>query len=210
MSTPSSEPTSFTRRCSATTAFPLIPLTLSQTSSKAPERHLHAQSVWLQRWRPDHQEQTFRVFFRRIHTRAQRCRRDRRRPRPGVYQLAAGKRPELFFDVRNGRVTQLQFVTTAGQLVAAGLFRTKTFPLINGVTPVPPSTPVFDTVNFSAPFDAGGGVPQNTYNLLAVLTYNSSSRTQMFFRFARYSENDFQGAVTYSPYPQYNTGDTVT
>jgi hypothetical protein len=99
--------------------------------------------------------------------------------------------------------------TTAGQLVSAGLFSTNTFPLINGVTPVPLSTPVFDTVNFSAPFDAGGGVPQNTYNLVGRLDFNASSRTQMFFRFARYSENDFQGAVSYSPYPQYNTGDTA-
>jgi hypothetical protein len=30
----------------------------------------------------------------------------------------------------------------------------------------------------------------------------------MFFRFARYSEDDFNGAAGYSPYPQYDVGDT--
>jgi len=96
--------------------------------------------------------------------------------------------------------------TTAGQLVAAGLFNGGPFPLVNGVTPVPASTPVFDTVNFSAPFDAGGGVPQNTYNLVGRVDFNMTDKTQMFFRFARYSEDDFNGAVSYSPYPQYDTG----
>jgi hypothetical protein len=101
---------------------------------------------------------------------------------------------------------------TAGQLVNAGTFGTNAagannpFPLINGTGVVPNSTPVFDTVNFSAPFDAGGGVPQNTYNLVGRVDFNASSKNQMFFRFARYSENDFLGADGYTPYPQYNVG----
>ena len=47
---------------------------------------------------------------------------------------------------------------TAGQLAAAhnGI----TLGLINGTKPIPASTPVFDIVNFTAPFDAGGDVPQ--------------------------------------------------
>ena len=69
------------------------------------------------------------------------------------------------------------------------------------------STPVFDTVTFRAPFDAGGGVPENTYNLVGRLDYNLSNKTQMFFRYGRYRETDFPGANTYSPYSQYNTGD---
>jgi hypothetical protein len=102
-------------------------------------------------------------------------------------------------------------VTTAGQLVAAGTFGTTAgvnnpFPLLNGTGVIPASTPVLDTVNFSAPFDAGGGVPQNTYSLLGRLDYNMNSKTQMFFRLARYREDDFLGAVTYSPYPAYDTG----
>ena len=49
-------------------------------------------------------------------------------------------------------------VTTAAQLAAAGL----TVGPINGITAVPGSQPVFDTINFAAPFDAGGDLPQNT------------------------------------------------
>jgi hypothetical protein len=105
-------------------------------------------------------------------------------------------------------------VTTAGELVTAGTFGStggvnNAFPLINGLTAVPDSTPVFDTVNFKAPFDAGGGLPQNTYNLLGRVDYNLSSATQIFFRFGRYSENDFDGSVFYSAYPQYNVGQTL-
>ena len=96
---------------------------------------------------------------------------------------------------------------TAGQLAGTAA-APNGFPLINGVTPVPAATPVFDTVRFAAPFDAGGGVPQNTYNLVGRLDFNANSNTQMFFRFARYSEDDFQGATSYSPYPQYDTGTT--
>jgi len=87
-------------------------------------------------------------------------------------------------------------------------------PLLNGiagtggVSTIPGTTPVFDTINFSAPFDAGGGVPQNTYNLVGRLDYNLSAKTQMFFRFAQYSENDFAGSDGYSPYPQYDVGGT--
>jgi len=99
-------------------------------------------------------------------------------------------------------------VTTAGELAAnAATFPGGTFPLINGITPVSASQPVFDTVDFPAPFDAGGGTPQNTYDLLGRIDYNITDKTTMFFRYARYSENDFEGATFYSPYPQYNVGD---
>jgi hypothetical protein len=94
---------------------------------------------------------------------------------------------------------------TVGQVEAKGGFNNIT-PLVNGTTAIPASTPMFDTVNFTAPFNSGGGVPQNTYDIVGRLDYNLDSKTQMFFRFARYSENDFPGSDGYSPYPQYNVG----
>jgi hypothetical protein len=105
-------------------------------------------------------------------------------------------------------------VVTAGQLAANPLVNTAfpapgVFPLINGITPVASTQPVFDVVNFPAPFDAGGGVPQNSYDLLGRVDYNLSDKTQMFVRYARYSENDFPGSVFYSPYPQYNVGGVI-
>jgi len=105
-------------------------------------------------------------------------------------------------------------VITAGQLAANSTVNTAfptvdgvpVFPSVNGTAPISASQPVFDVVNFTAPFDAGGGTPQNEYNLLGRIDYNITDKTTMFFRYARYSENDFDGASFYSPYPQYNVG----
>jgi len=77
---------------------------------------------------------------------------------------------------------------------------------IDGTTPISPSQPIFDIVNFKAPFNAGGGVPQNTNDLVGRLDYNMTNQTQMFFRIARYSEAEFPGSVNYSAYPQYDVG----
>jgi hypothetical protein len=46
------------------------------------------------------------------------------------------------------------------------------FPLVNGTTALPASQPVFDTVNFQAPFDAGGGTPVNQYALVGRVDFN--------------------------------------
>ena len=93
-------------------------------------------------------------------------------------------------------------VTTAGQLDAAG------YPInaVNGTTVVPTATPVFDAVNFTAPFDAGGDAPQNTYRLVGRIDYNPSDKTQMFFRAGRENVNQLNGSYFYSAYPQYDVG----
>jgi hypothetical protein len=96
-------------------------------------------------------------------------------------------------------------VTTAGQLLANGL----TVGPVNGTTPVPSGTPVFDVVNFKVPFDAGGDVPQNTYSLVGRIDFNLSDKTTMYGRVARQNLDEFQGSDTYSAYPQYDTGTTV-
>ncbi|HEX4076873.1 MAG TPA: carboxypeptidase regulatory-like domain-containing protein [Candidatus Acidoferrales bacterium] len=93
---------------------------------------------------------------------------------------------------------------TAGELAANGLIINP----INGTTPVLASQPIFDTVTFNAPFDAGGDVPQNTYRLLGRVDFNLSDKTTMFFRAGRENLDEFQGSDTYSPYPQYDTGAT--
>jgi hypothetical protein len=112
--------------------------------------------------------------------------------------------------------------TTVGAFQAAGGFgqtcntatppvcTNNAIPLLNGLTTsagiVPATTAMFDTVHFNAPFNSGGGVPQNANDLLGRLDYNMNAKTQMFFRFARYNESDFPGSDGYSPYPQYDVG----
>jgi hypothetical protein len=69
-----------------------------------------------------------------------------------------------------------------------------------------PATPMFGTVAYGAPQNAGGGLPGNTYNIVARLDYNLSDRTQMFGRFVEYHEVDTPGTLFASPYSQYNVG----
>ena len=92
--------------------------------------------------------------------------------------------------------------STVAQVASTGA----TFGAVNGTTPIPASTPMFDTVNFQAPFDAGGGIPQNTYDLIGRVDYNPTDRTMMFFRGGRENSIQLPGSNTYSAYPQYNTG----
>jgi hypothetical protein len=81
--------------------------------------------------------------------------------------------------------------------------------MVNGTTPVPGSTPVFDWVHFTAPFDAGGGIPENQYTLVGRLDYNPTDKTQMYFRGGRENENQFVGSSSYSAYPQYDVGTAI-
>jgi len=80
-------------------------------------------------------------------------------------------------------------------------------PLVNGTTPIPNTQPVLDTINYQVPFNAGGGLPQNTYTLEGRLDYTLSDKTQMFFRAAREDADFLPGSVTpYTAYSQYDTG----
>jgi len=71
------------------------------------------------------------------------------------------------------------------------------------------TAPMFDLVNYSVPTDAGAGAPQNTYNLVGRVDYNLTDKTSLYGRYALYSENDFAGYVSNSPYNGYNTGQTT-
>ena len=71
-----------------------------------------------------------------------------------------------------------------------------------------PNAPMFDQVSYNAPANAGGGSPQNTYNTVSRVDYNLSDRTQIYTRYALYSELDLPGSVVNSPYQGFNTGQT--
>ncbi len=73
---------------------------------------------------------------------------------------------------------------------------------------LPNGTPLFDNVGFTSPTDAGGGLPQNTYNVTGRVDYNFSSKTQSFFRYVNYHEIDQAGAAFSSPYSQFNVGES--
>jgi hypothetical protein len=80
---------------------------------------------------------------------------------------------------------------------------------IGSLTGVPDGTPVFGLVSYIAPANAGGGLPQNTYNVVGRFDYNLSDKTTMFFRYANYNEEDEIGGAFASPYSQYNVGEAT-
>ncbi|MBS1875947.1 MAG: TonB-dependent receptor [Acidobacteria bacterium] len=71
-----------------------------------------------------------------------------------------------------------------------------------------PSLPLFNHVAFSVPTDAGGGNPQNTWMTVNRIDYNLSDRTQIYGRYALYSEVDATGGLSFSPYDNYDLGQT--
>jgi hypothetical protein len=75
-------------------------------------------------------------------------------------------------------------------------------------TALPASTPLFNEVTYNTAADAGGGLPQNTYDIVGNVDYNWNSKTQVSAKYALYSENDFAGSVNTSPYAGYETGQT--
>ena len=133
---------------------------------------------------------------------------------PAFTALMPGNIQSYFSKYGTGALPATSKVTV-GQVAAAGGFSPPSaalscngVPLVNGTTCIPASTPMFDTINFTAPFNSGGGVPQNTNDIVGRVDLNLNSKTQMFFRYAYYNENDFPGADGYTPYPQYNVGGT--
>jgi outer membrane receptor protein involved in Fe transport len=109
-------------------------------------------------------------------------------------------------------ITNIGAPITAGQ-IAAGL------PGFSGVltgspnfmaaAALNPNLNVLQLVNMSVPYDSGAGAPQNTYNMVHRVDYSLSDKTQIWGRYALYSEKDFDGYNSYSPYAGYNTGITV-
>jgi hypothetical protein len=80
---------------------------------------------------------------------------------------------------------------------------------IGAIPGVPDGTPVFGLVSYNAPANAGGGLPQNTYNVVGRFDYNLNDKTQIFFRYVNYNEVDEAGAAFASPYSQYDVGEAT-
>ena len=145
------------------------------------------------------------------------------------------KKNKLFFfgsgegTLVRGAAQQINFVPSP-QLIAASAPATQQFfnqfgkltaPISQtftasqlGITPGPllsslGDIPVFGQVNYPVAADAGGGVPQSTYNIVGRVDYTVNDKTTLFGRYTIYSENDFAGTNSQSPYQGFNTGQTL-
>src|SRR3989441_5482560 len=80
--------------------------------------------------------------------------------------------------------------------------------VVSSVTSGGVTTPFFRAVRFSVSADVGAGSPQNSYDTVARIDYNLSSRTQIYGRLAYESINLFSGSISSSPWDGFNSGET--
>ena len=134
------------------------------------------------------------------------------------------KKNKLFFfgsgegTLVRGNANQINVVPTP-ELIAASSPATQQFfsqfgTFAQGVTPGPVVStlggiPALRQVSYSVPADSGGGLPQSTYNLVGRVDYTVNDKTTLFGRYTLYSENDFAGTNSQSPYAGFNTGQTI-
>jgi hypothetical protein len=124
-------------------------------------------------------------------------------PTPQFLALTAPNVQQFFKAYGNNSFNFTSTLNAAQVMSAAGVSPTGPF-----ATTVPAATPVLGLVNFSAPANAGGENPQNTYDIFGRLDFNMTDKTQMFFRYGRFSQNQFNGSYFASPYSQYDVGQT--
>ncbi len=122
-------------------------------------------------------------------------------PTPEFLATAAPNIQDFFSQYGGGQT--FNFVQTYS---AADIYGGSGIPVPAGLDP---TTPMMGTVSYNAPTNAGGGLPGNTYNIVARVDYNPSDRTRMFGRFVYYNEVDQPGTQFVSPYSQYDVGATA-
>jgi outer membrane receptor protein involved in Fe transport len=116
-----------------------------------------------------------------------------------AFIAASAPATQQFFNQFGTLTAPISQLVTASQLgVAPG-------PLLSSLGDIP----VFGQVNYTVAAESGGGLPQDTYNLVGRVDYSVSDRTSLFGRYTLYSENDFAGTNSQSPYAGFNTGQTL-
>ncbi|ABF42895.1 TonB-dependent receptor [Candidatus Koribacter versatilis Ellin345] len=76
--------------------------------------------------------------------------------------------------------------------------------------PLPNGSPFTQQLSYTAPAEAGGGLPENTWMTVNRFDYNMTDKTTFFGRYAGYHEEDFNGTVNSSPYSEgFDTGQNI-
>ena len=73
---------------------------------------------------------------------------------------------------------------------------------------LPSNLPIWQKLAYAYPSDSGGGLPQNTWMTNNKVDYNMSDKTQMFVRYSLFSEYDFLGTNSNSPYAGFDSNNT--
>jgi outer membrane receptor protein involved in Fe transport len=131
------------------------------------------------------------------------------RVRSAATQQATIATPQLI--AASAPATQA-FFSTFGHL-KPGLFPLQTFTrgkvcTTGACTAIPASTPIYQKVAYNVPSDSGGGNPQNTVEFAGRVDYLLNDKTQAYYRYGRYTADNFPGTLTSSPYIGYDNGET--
>jgi outer membrane receptor protein involved in Fe transport len=125
-------------------------------------------------------------------------------PTPGFLAAAA---PNVSSFFQNFGSENLKFIQTYTASQVYGVDGNNNSLVPSGLSS---NIPMMGVVAFTAPQNAGGGLPQNTYNFIVRGDYNLSDRTTMYGRMVDYHESDQSGSVFASPYAQYNVGQEIS
>lgn len=71
------------------------------------------------------------------------------------------------------------------------------------------ATPNFQLVSYTAPVNAGGGTPQDTYSTVARVDWNINDKSQLYGRYAQDRPKLLPGSVSNSPYAGFDIGTTT-
>jgi hypothetical protein len=71
---------------------------------------------------------------------------------------------------------------------------------------LPSNLPAFGEVFYTVPADAGGGLPQNQYQVVGRADYNWTDKTSIYGRYALQSVDFFEGSLSFSPWAGFNSG----
>ncbi len=100
-----------------------------------------------------------------------------------------------------GKFTRSQ-LSALGQDPCAGAAATGP---CNSIFPLSSTTPMFQKLSYNVPIDAGGGTPQNSYELVGRVDWNISSKTQLYGRYALESQIFADGSNANSAYDGFDT-----
>lgn len=130
-------------------------------------------------------------------------------PTPELLNLAAPATRSFFqsFGTLSPNITPLRTVSRA-ELAAGDFDVCGGLPSSSLCAGIGQNVPLFRRISYAFPSDSGGGLPQNTYMPVFRVDYNLSDRTQMYARYALYSEEGLPGTNADSPYQGFNTGYT--
>ena len=103
----------------------------------------------------------------------------------------------------------LQATPTGTSYTVGTLVNTFNLPAGNAFAALPANLQAFQLVRFTEPTNLGGGVPQNTYSMVARGDFNLSSKTLIYGRWARENKDFFKGTTAFSPYEGFDTPSTI-